>query len=53
MVNKYDTPIVIEDDGTKIRIDDTLYSLDTFWLALEYTHLEYDEAIELLGYIND
>ena len=50
---QYDTPLVIEDDCTKIRIDDTLYSLDTFWLALEYTHLEYDEAIERLGYIND
>ena len=50
---QYDTPLVIEDDCTKIRIEDKLYSLDCFRLALEYTHLEYDEAIERLGYIND
>jgi len=53
MTNKYDTPIVIHDNITKIKIKDELYSLEAFFLALEYTQLEYDEAIELLGYIND
>ena len=53
MTNKYDTPLVIHDNTTKIQIKDELYSLDAFFLALEYMDLEYDEAIELLGYIND
>ena len=53
MTSKYDTPIVIEDTQTKIQIKDELYSLEAFFLALEYTQLEYDEAVELLGYINE
>ena len=38
------------DSYTKIIVGNTLYNIDAFFLALEYTHLTYDEAIELLGY---
>ena len=38
------------DNFTKITIGNTLYNIDAFFLALEYTQLTYDEAVELLGY---
>ena len=53
MINQYDTPVVIEGSTAKILVGDRLYNIDTFFLALEYTNLEYDEAIERLGYINE
>ena len=46
-------PLVIKDNYTKIIIGDRLYNIDAFFLALAYTHLEYDEALELLGYTAD
>ena len=46
-------PLVIQDNYTKIIIGDRLYNIDAFFLALTYTHLEYDEAIELLGYTRE
>tara|TARA_A100001015_G_scaffold294968_1_gene373353 strand:+ start:798 stop:971 length:174 start_codon:yes stop_codon:yes gene_type:complete len=53
VINQYDTPVVIEGSTAKILVGDILYNIDTFFLALEYTNLEYDEAIERLGYINE
>ena len=50
---KLDSPLVIKDNYTKIIIGDRLYNIDAFFLALAYTHLEYDEAIELLGYTDE
>ena len=35
---------------TRIIVGDRLYNIDAFFLALEYTQLTYDEAVELLGY---
>ena len=46
-------PLVIEGKYTKIIIGDRLYNIDAFFLALAYTHLEYDEALELLGYTGE
>ena len=46
-------PLVIQDNYTKIIIGDRLYNIDAFYLALAYTQLEYDEALELLGYTVD
>ena len=46
-------PLVIQDNYTKIIIGDRLYNIDAFFLALAYTHLEYDEALELLGHTNE
>ena len=45
-------PLVIEGNYTKIIIGDRLYNIDAFFLALAYTNLQYDEALELLGYTN-
>ena len=50
---KLDSPLVIKDNYTKIIIGDRLYNIDAFFLALAYTHLEYDEALELLGYTDE
>ena len=50
---KLDSPLVIKDNYTKIIIGDRLYTIDAFFLALAYTHLEYDEALELLGYTDE
>ena len=50
---KLDSPLVIKDNYTKIIIGDRLYTIDDFFLALAYTHLEYDEALELLGYTDE
>ena len=52
-VKRFDSPVVIEDNNTRIIVGDRLYNIDAFFLALEYTQLEYDEAIELLGYTNE
>ena len=51
--NRFDSPVVIKDNTTKIIVGDRLYNIDAFFLALLYTNLEYDEAIELLGYTRE
>lgn len=53
MTKQWDSPVVIDGNYTKIIVGNRLYNIDTFFLALLYTNLEYDEALELLGYTHD
>ena len=53
MTKQWDSPVVIDGNYTKIIVGDRLYNIETFFLALLYTRLEYDEALELLGYTNE
>ena len=53
MTKPLTSPVVIDGNYTKIIVGNRLYNIDAFFLALLYTHLEYDEALELLGYTNE